>query len=159
MGAAIGGIGSVTGGIGGAKEAIAGVARSAAADGSRVSGMLQQLVGNLTTSLTQGEQAGGVGAAVGGAARQVLQSFQSDLTRLAYIAALQQAMKKAGGPGYFNVETAINDLWVALDGVRKGHKATSLSAQMQQQSQLLETMTNMMKQMHDTAGSVIQNMR
>lgn len=159
MGAAISSVGGVTGGSAGAKEAIAGIARSTAADGSRVSGILQQLVGNLTSSLTQGEQAGKAGAAAGGAAKQMLDSFQSDLTRLAYIAALQKAMNKAGRPGPFNVETATNDLWVALDGVRKGHKATLMSAQMQQQSQVLETMSNMMKQMHDTAGAVIQNMR
>jgi hypothetical protein len=165
MGAAISNVGGVTGGSAGAKEAIAGFARSAAADGSRVGGILGQLVDNMASSLKQGEQAGKAGGAlsgaVGGVAKQVLQAFQSDLTRLAYIAALQKAVSKAGKPGPFNVETAINDLWVALDGVRKGNKATSVSvqSQMQRQSQMVETMSNMMKQMHDTAGAVIQNMR
>jgi hypothetical protein len=161
MGAAIGNIGGVAGAGGGAKEALAGFARTTAADGARASGVLGQVVENLITSLTQGEQAGKAGGAVGGVAKQVLQSFQSDLTRLAYIAALQKALSKAGRPGPFNVETAINDLWVALDGVRKGNKANNLSlqAQMQRQVQLMETMSNMMRQMHDTAGAVIQNMR
>jgi hypothetical protein len=171
MGAAIGNIGGAVGGVGGAKEALAGIARTTAADGARVSGMLGQIVESMTASLKQGEQAGKAGGVIGGAlsgavggpvgslAKQALQSFQSDLTRLAYIAALQKAMSKAGRPGPFNVETAINDLWTALDGVRKGNKATLMSAQMQQQAQVLETMSNMLKQMHDTAGSVIQNMR
>jgi hypothetical protein len=159
MGAAIGNIAGVAGAGAGAKEAIAGFARATAADGARVSGILGQVVDNLITSLKQGEQAGKTGGAIGGAAKQVLQSFQSDLTRLAYIAALQKALTKAGRPGPFNVETAINDLWVALDGVRKGNKETLMNAQMQQQAQVIETMSNMMKKMHDTAGAVIRNMR
>lgn len=159
MGAAIGGIGNVAGGSGPLKDAVAGVARAVAADGTRVGGMLQQIAGSLTATLAEGEKAGKAGGAAGGGAKQALQSFQSDLTRLAYIAALQKAISKAGGQGHFNVETAVNDLWVALDAVRKGNKATILQSQMQQQTQLLETMSNMMKKMHDTAGSVIQNMR
>ena len=161
MGAAIGGITSGTGGIGPVNDLLAGVARSTAADGSRVGGVLQQLVANLTSSLKMGEQAGKSGAGLAGGAKQVLESFQADLTRLAYIAALQKAINKAGKPGPFNVETAVNDLWVALDAVRKGQKLTSqtVQAQMQQQAQLLEMMTNITKQMHDMTSSVIQNMR
>ena len=159
MGNVIGGIGGV-GGIGGMKNIIGGIGQMTAIDGSQVNSLIQQLLGNLTSTLSQAEQmtAGGGPGAVG-AGQSLVRSFQSDLTRLAYIAALQKAVKKASGSGPFNLETAINDLWVALDCVKRGQQTTSLQAQAQNASDVMQSLSRILKQMHDTTAPVINNMR
>lgn len=159
MGNVISGIGGV-GGIGGMKNIIGGIGQMTAIDGSQVNSLIQQLLGNLNSTLSQAEQmtAGGMPFA-GGAGQSLVRSFQSDLTRLAYIAALQKAVKKASGSGPFNVETAINDLWVALDCVKRGQQTTSLQAQAQNASDIMQSLSAIMKQMHDSTASVISNMR
>ena len=65
------------------------------------------------------------------------------------------------GSGAFNLETAINDLWVALDCVKRGQQTTSLKAQSQNAAMgdTVQMMSSIMKQMHDSTASVINNMR
>ena len=160
MGNAIGGImRGATGepGIAGVKDSIGGVAGSITSDRGGMGVLLQGLMGNLNSTLTQVEQLGQAGPALGSVGQTLLKSFQTDLTRLAYVAALEKAVKKAKGTGPFYVETAINDLWVALDGVRKGQQVTS--AEVQKSSDLIQSITTILKQMHDSSASAIQNMR
>lgn len=157
MGSVMRGVSSGVGGIGAVKEAIGNVAGAITLDSGGVSALLQSVVGNLNATLTQVEQLGKAGPFSGGAGQELLRSFQSDLTRLAYIAALEKAVKKARRKGPFNVETAINDLWIALDGIRKGQQMTS--PQVQNANDLVQSLTTILKQMNDTAGSAIQNMR
>lgn len=162
MGNVVSGIGGGLGGVGGMKSILGGIGQMTAIDGSQVNSLIQQLLGNLTSTLSQAEQLAAGGAAVApGAGQSLVRSFQVDLTRLAYIAALQKAVKKASGSGAFNLETAINDLWVALDCVKRGQQTTSLKAQSQNAAMgdTVQMMSSIMKQMHDSTASVINNMR
>lgn len=157
MGDCIHGMTKGLGGIGAVRQTIGGIAGAINVDSGGVGPILQSVVWNLTSTLTQLEQLGKGGPFSGGAGQQLLRSFQSDLTRLAYIAALQKAVRKARGTGSFNVETALNDLWVALDGIRKGQPLTN--PPVQNANDLIQSLTTILKQMNDKAGSAIQNMR
>jgi hypothetical protein len=166
----MGAVGSVVG-SGGLKDILGQAGRTIGADGAQFGGLLQQILGSLNSTLSQGEQ---MSQGLGGAGAQgLLQSFQTDISKLAFISVLQQAIKKAGSAGHFNVETAINDLWVSLDRVRKGQQANlasiakkaqaaaegGLQQKMQSQQAMLEMMSNMMKSIHDTQQRIIQNLR
>ena len=148
---------AVAGATGGAKGVIDDAGKKMSAEGTQVGGKIQKIVGNLNSALSEGEKMQKGGATAG--AQGVLRSFQSDLARLAFISALQQAMNKAGGGGPFNLETAINDLWIALDGVKRGQKAASASMQMQQADQILQSMNSMLKTMHEATMSAARNIR
>jgi hypothetical protein len=167
-------MGAVSGIAGGGalKDVLGQAGRTIGAEGAGIGGILQQILGNLNSIVAQGEKPQGLG---GAGAQGLLQSFQSDISKLAFIAVLQKAISKAGSSGHFNVETAINDLWVALDGVRKGQQANNASLakraqagaggalQLQQQVQanqeMYQMLSNMMKSMGDLQKSIIQNLR
>ena len=153
----VSGLGGVMAGVGNIRQIIDGVAGSITLDRGGVSTLLQGLVGNLNTTLTRAEQLSKGAVVSGSAGNEVVKAFQADLTRLAYVAALEKAVKKARGTGPFNVETAINDLWVALDGVRHGQQATV--AQVQNSADVIQSITTILKQMNDAAGQAIQNIK
>lgn len=92
----------------------------------------------------------------------------SAASKLLYVAVLQEAIQKAMATPQFNVATAINDLWIHLDAVPKagvgldanaGMQMLKLQRLMESKSKLVEALSNVMKAQHDTAKSVIQNMR
>jgi hypothetical protein len=136
------------------------------AEGAQIGGMMQKLVGDLHKSLEKGEEM--MKGRAAGSPQGILQSFQKDVERLAFIGALQKAIAKAGKGGPFNLETAVNDLWVALDGVKKGQKAMTedvkarqaqLAHQAEQAQQVLQTMNSMLKAMQDASTAVIRSLR
>lgn len=86
---------------------------------------------------------------LGGASR--LDQLPAALTKTMFISVLLEAVEDARAKPNFNVETAINDLWVKLSKVRP--------AQNQAMNQTLQQVTNLLKQMHDMQKSVIQNIR
>lgn len=136
---------------------IAEAAKSISAEGAQLGGMVQQIVGNLNSSLAKGEEVL-KGRGVEGA-QGALAAFQKDVSRLAYINALQTAMKKAASGGPFNLETAMNDLWIAMDGLKKGMKKADTKAGQQQEAQVLERMNSILKTMHEASMSAIRNLR
>lgn len=154
--AGIAGLG-LTGVVGGVRQALDGIAGGITLDRGGMGPILRALMGNLNTTLTKAEQLSTGAVVSASAGTEVLKAFQTDLTRLAYIAALEKAVKKARGTGPFFVETAINDLWVALDGVRQGQQVTG--AQVQNAGDVLQSITTILKQMNDAAGQAIQNMK
>lgn len=96
-------------------------------------------------SITPG--AGGASGIAGGALSGMMQ-------RTMFIAALQQAIQKAASQQNFNMETAINDLWVKLSGLRPQGNHN-----MQELNQMFGMLEGMMKQMNDMKKGVIQNIR
>lgn len=157
MGRAISPATGVLGGRLGAKGVISDAAKAISAEGSQVGGMMQKLMGDLHKSLEKGEEL--MKGRAAGAPQSILQSFQKDVERLAFIHALQKAIAKAGKGGPFNLETAINDLWVALDGVRKGQKAASAEVQARRDADVMQAMSSILQKMHDASMSAIQNLR
>ncbi len=158
----MGAIGSTIGGIGnleGIRKVLDGVSSNLAKDFREIPQILQGLSANLASTLESADRAG-KGPSSAGVANisQLLSSFQADVTRLAYIAALQAAVKKARGSGPFNFETAVNDLWLALQAIRGAQQQTNPSGPAQM-GQLLEMMSNIVKKMNDSAGQAIQNIK
>lgn len=142
-----------------AKGVITDAAKMISLDGAQLGGMLQKLVGDLHKSLDIGEDM--MKGRAAGTPQGMLQSFQKDVERLAFIHALQKAISKAGNSKLFNLETAINDLWVAMDGVKRGQKAVNqeLQEQARRQADVMQAMSAILEKMHETSKSVIQNMR
>jgi hypothetical protein len=99
--------------------------------------------GGKSVSPSPGGAGGGAGGGLAGMAQRAM-----------FIAALQQAIQKAASQQNFNMETAINDLWVKLSGLRpQGNQ------NIQQLNQMFGMLEGMIKQMHDMQKGVIQNMR
>lgn len=80
-----------------------------------------------------------------------LDQLPAALTKTMFISVLLEAVEDARAKPHFNVETAINDLWVKLSKVRP--------VQNQAMNQTLQQVTNLLKQMHDVQKSIIQNLR
>ena len=80
-----------------------------------------------------------------------LDGLADALTKAMFVSVLLEAVEDARGKQHFNVETAINDLWVKLGKVRP--------KQNQQMGQILDQVSGMLKQMHDMQKGIIGNMR
>lgn len=105
----------------------------------------------------------------GGARLRAL--LQTTVVRLAYVAILKAAMDKATGTRLFNLETAINDLWVHLEELKRLQVApqsgigggqvefAKLQHLIQERSTMFDLLSRILKQYDDTAKSVINNMR
>jgi hypothetical protein len=91
---------------------------------------------------------------------------------VAYVAVLQASIEKASANQFFNVETAINDLWTSLDPVRKlsaaantGNASTidsdtqALQKNIQQQAELFQTIGEMLKVNIEAQKAVTQSVR
>ena len=95
--------------------------------------------------------------------------IKQTLTKLAFVSVLQEAMDKASKNPHFNLETAINDMWVHLEAVGKLAGATSsadseaalirLQQSMQRRGQLFSMISEIMKSQHDSQMSAIRNLR
>lgn len=104
------------------------------------------------------------------AAGQVSQA----VAKVVFVAVLNEAINKASKSAHFNVETAINDLWVHLDAARKFSGGGSASAagspsidvetqklkrMIQKRSELFDVLGKIMERYDQSAKNVIQNMR
>jgi hypothetical protein len=136
-------------------------------------GDMKGTLGGLSQAFQQATQGAGsalglpaVQGQIGGLARKIL-----------FIAVLQAAIEKAGKNRHFNIETAINDLWISLDPVRKmgaagdaqGLPAVQRSAaidvemqklqrMIQKRSQMFDMLRGIMEKYDATAKGVIQSM-
>lgn len=80
--------------------------------------------------------------------------------KMAFIAVLNGAIRKAAKTPHFNIETQINDLWIALSALRSKTAARNeLNQLVQQRQEMMQTMTNIVKQFEQSAQNAIQNMR
>lgn len=145
-------------------------------------GSLARDMAALTTNLPAMQQAlqkslGGIGSAASTtsassvAAGQVSQA----VAKVVFVAVLSEAINKASRSAHFNVETAINDLWVHLDAARKfsggGANAGAagspsidvetkkLKRMIQKRSELFDVLGKIMEKYDQSAKNVIQNMR
>lgn len=78
-----------------------------------------------------------------------LESLGPALTKIAYIAVLAEAIEDAKGKQHFNVETAVNDLWVKLSRVRPQQNPVmkdGLAELMEQVAKVMKQQTNLMQQ-------------
>lgn len=89
-------------------------------------GDLQGLLTSLQKSFT--DAAAGLTGPTGQFGSVATGSFSTLIVRLAYIAILKNAMEKANQSKLFNVETAINDLWIRLEPLKRMGEATSLAS-------------------------------
>ena len=109
-------------------------------------------------------------AAPGFAAGQLSQV----VAKVVFVAVLNEAINKAGKSAHFNVETAINGLWVHLDAARKfsggGNAAAAgspsidvetkkLKRAMQKRAELFDVLGKIMERYDQSAKNVIQSMR
>jgi hypothetical protein len=99
----------------------------------------------IAQSIAAGAGKSGLGAAAS------LDALPAALTKAMYISILLEAVEDAREKQHFNVETAINDLWVKLSKVRP---ATN-----QQMTKVLQQVTELLKRHHDMSKSIIGNMR
>lgn len=97
------------------------------------------------------------------------------VAKIVFVSILNAAIEKASKNAHFNVETAINDLWVHLDAARKfsagGGSASAagspsidvqtqkLQSMMQKRSQLFSVLSEIMSKYDQSAKNVIQSMR
>ena len=97
------------------------------------------------------------------------------VAKVVFVSVLTEAIDKAGKNAHFNVETAINDLWVHLDAARKfsgggaaagaagspsfGLEAKKLQRMVQKRAQLFDVLGEIMQKYDQSAKNVIQSMR
>ena len=87
------------------------------------------------------------------------------IQQAAYIAVLHEAIDKAQKSGSFNLETQKNDLWVKLGNLTpqnlKQFELTQaiLAAPPQEQQQVFQMLSTLLKSMSDNSKSIVQNMR
>ncbi|MDX1983843.1 MAG: hypothetical protein SFV51_26450 [Bryobacteraceae bacterium] len=91
----------------------------------------------------------------GGAAMPNLDSLGPALTKIAYIAVLAEAIEDAKGKQHFNVETAVNDLWVKLNRVRPQQNPVMKSGI----ADLMEQVAKLMKQQSTLMQQTMRQMR
>jgi hypothetical protein len=88
-------------------------------------------------------------------AKPNLDSVAPALTKIAYIAVLAEAIEDAKQKQHFNVETAVNDLWVKLNRVRPQQNPVLNTGL----SDLLSEISRITGQQSALAKTVVQNLR
>jgi hypothetical protein len=147
-----------------------------AQDHSDMGGVIQGIKTDLDSVMRQAgvSPQGGLAPVPPGAGGQVADQFRSHVSRLAYVTVLHKAIKRTRHQKNFNIETAMNDLWNALNGIKKGDKTNQQIAsspggapnqlpavqnQMAQNMVLMQQMSSMMQSMNESAGTIIKNMK
>jgi hypothetical protein len=140
--------------------------RDMAAATANLPGMLQALQKSL----------GGIASTASTAAAAKLAAGQMSqvVAKVVFVAVLNEAINKASKSANFNVETAINDLWVHLDAARKFSGAGNAGAAgspsidveiqklkrtMQKRADLFDVLGKIMERYDQSAKNVIQSMR
>lgn len=170
--AMMGGIGKVLGGantstlLSALNVQMGSLGRDMAAATANLPEMLQALQKSLS----------GVGSTASTAATAKLAAEQISqvVAKVVFVAVLNEAINKAGKSAHFNVETAINDLWIHLDAARKfsgrGNAAAGgspsidvetqkLQRMMQKRAELFDVLGKIMEKHDQSAKNVIQSMR
>lgn len=91
------------------------------------------------------------------------------IAKTAFISVLHATLDKASKNPQFNLETAINDLWIHLDAVRRFTSATNsatidseakkLQGMMQTHVQLYSLLSEMIKARNEMQKGVVRNLR
>jgi hypothetical protein len=95
--------------------------------------------------------------------------------KLVFISVLNEAIDKASKNPHFNVETAVNDLWVHLESARKVSTSSAapgapsppmsegemrkLQDALAKRAEMFRLLTNLSQARHEMSKSIIQNMR
>ena len=166
----IGGVGKLLGGsstsilLSALNVEMGSLGRDMAAATANLPDMLQALQKSLS----------GIGgaASTAGAAQLAAGQMSQVVAKVVFVAVLNEAINKASKSTHFNVETAINDLWVHLDAARKfsssGGAAGSpsidvetqkLKRSMQKRAELFDVLGKIMERHNQSAKNVIQSMR
>ena len=166
------GFGGLTTGI---TQGISDAIGNLADDHNQMGGVIQGMKNDLDNLLRQagvGPQGTMMPGPAGAGGSQVTDQFRSHVTRLAYVTVLHKAIKKTKHQKNFNFDTAMTDLWNALQNIKQGDRSNQQIAskqgasnqvpavqnQMAQTLVTLQTMNSMMQQMHVAAGQTIKNM-
>lgn len=159
--------GSVSKMLGGMPGVVSKVVGSSPLPGG-IATMLSGVLGDVGKLLEKNVQGSPFGALQGdlkslaqklgqGAARAAGSAPQVDLSGMLaksmFIHVLTEAADDAAKKQHFNVETAINDLWVKLDRVRPNHEQTK------QLMQAMEAVTGLMKNRSAVMTGIVQNLR
>ena len=168
----IGGVGKVLGGsntsslLSALNVEMGSLGRDMAAATANLPDMLQALQKSLS----------GIGgtASTAGAAKLAAGQLSQDVAKVVFVAVLTEAINKASKSAHFNVETAINDLWIHLDAARKfsgggnagaaGSPSIDVETQklkraMQKRAELFDVLGKIMERYDQSAKNVIQSMR
>lgn len=116
---------------------------AAAAAGGAMGGMSGGVGGKAGAAAAGGAMAGGMGGGLAGMAQKAI-----------FITTLQQAIQKAASQQNFNLETAINDLWIKLSGLRPQGRQD-----LQELNQMFQMLEGIARQMNDMQKNAIRNMR
>ena len=166
----IGGVGKVLGGsntsslLSALNVEMGSLGRDMAAATANLPDMLQSLQKSLA----------GIGstASTAGTAKLAAGQMSQVVAKVVFVAVLNEAINKASQSAHFNVETAINDLWVHRNAARKfsssGGAAGSpsidvetqkLKRSMQKRAELFDVLGKIMERHNQSAKNVIQSMR
>lgn len=126
----------------------------------QVGQVMQQLLSGSVEGLAQ-SLAGAKPPMLGGTAAQ---SMTQIVSKAMYVAVLSDAIEDAKGKQHFNLQTAINDLWVKLSvlkdqGGEPQRNLLKLQQLLEKQSQAMGAISNVAKQMNDSQRSVIRNLK
>lgn len=121
---------------------------------------MQQLLSGSVEGLAQA-LSGAKPAAAGGTAAQAI---TQTVSKAMFVAVLSDAIEDAKGKSHFNLQTAINDLWVRLSvlkdqGGEPQRNLLKLQQLLEKQAQAMGAASNVLKQAHDSRRSVIRNLR
>jgi hypothetical protein len=83
------------------------------------------------------------------------------VAKVVFVAVLNEAIDKASKSAHFNVETAINDLWIHLDTARKfssggGNAGPTASPSIDLETQKLKRMIQKRAQLFDLLGKIME---
>jgi hypothetical protein len=95
------------------------------------------------------------------------------IVRLAYVAVLKEAIDKAVSTGtrVFNLETAVNDLWVHIEAVKKlesvpgannagpGIEMSKLRDSIEKRRQMFQALSDVMRNISETQKNIASNLR
>lgn len=147
------------GGVSGAARAAAKAVQSAAgaiggkAGAGAVSGAMSGMIGGKAGAAAAaggGVAGGGMGGAMAGMGGGLAGMAQKAI----FITTLQQAIQKAATQQNFNLETAINDVWIKLSGLRPQGRQD-----LQELNQMFQMLEGISRQMNEMQKSAIRNMR
>jgi len=151
------------GGMPGIVSKVLGKAPIAGAVGGPLSGVLGD-IGKLLEKNVQGSPFGALQGDLKSLGQKLAQGARAAappqpvdlsgmLAKSMFIHVLTEAADQAAQKQHFNVETAINDLWIKLDRVRPNHEQTK------QLLQAMEMMTGLMKNQDSMMKGIAQNLR
>lgn len=125
-----------------------------AMQGLPLSQVVQNAVGGLGNPMSNASKL------IGGAMKAMGGQAQAQTEKALYLAVLAAAMEKASTQTAFNMETAINDLWIKLGNIRNDKQSVGKIAEMVgQQQQMQQQLTQTLQKLGQMSQQIVQNLK